>query len=114
MNNLEHEVNVATFSIEEFAQKLIEAANEFKAKDYKKNALKELDDLEERGIHIPYSAFIVHDYPDFNHIMLKVTFPDTFAIKICINPESIKENPQIAYRLAELYKSFFELVAKEE
>ena len=114
MSNLEHEINIAIFNADEFAQKLIEAANEFEAKDYKKNALEELDDLEEKGVHIPYSAFIVHDYPDFNHIELKVTFPDTFAIKICINPESIKENPQIASRLAELYKSFFELGAKEE
>ena len=114
MEHLEQEVDTETFNTEEFAKKLIDMANNFDAKDYKKNALKELDDLEEKGTHIPYSAFIVHNYPDFNHIELKVTQPNIFVIKICINPEAIKENPATAYGLAELYKSFFDQGAREE
>lgn len=114
MEHLEQEIDTKTFNTEEFAKKLIDMANNFDAKDYKKNALKELDDLEEKGTHIPYSAFIIHNYPEFNHIELKVTQPNIFVIKICINPEAIKENPQMAYGLAQTYQSFFNMGARQE
>ena len=114
MNSLEQEVDPKTFNVEEFAQKLIKMANEFDAKDYKKNAIKELDKLQEQGITIPYSAFIVHNYPDFNHIELKVTQPNVFVIKMCVNPETIKEYPETAYGLAQMYESFFKEGAREE
>jgi len=93
-------------TVKEFEKQLTDMVNNFDAKDYKKNALKELDDLEEKGIHIPYSAFIVHNYPDFNHIELKVTQLDTFVMKICVNPEVLKDNPKAIKGLAKMFKGW--------
>lgn len=114
MENIEQEVNPKTFNAEEFAQKLIDMANNFVAKDFKKNALKELDDLEAKGIHIPYSAYIVHAYPDFNHIELKITQPDVFVFKMSVNPQTIKDYPDTALQLALMYQGFMDMGAKEE
>lgn len=114
MERLEQEVDTKTFKAEEFAQRLIDMANNFEAKDYKKNALKELDDLEAKGILIPYSAYIVHAYPDFNHIELKVTQPDVFVFKLCVNPQTIKEYPDTALQLAVMFQSFMDMGAKED
>lgn len=114
MEHLEQEVDTETFNTEEFAKKLIGMANNFDAKDFKKNALKELAEIEKKTKKsTAYTRFIVENYPDFNHIELKVTQPNIFVIKICINPEAIKENPATAYGLAELYKSFFDQGARE-
>ena len=114
MEKLEQEVNPKTFKAEEFAQRLIDMANNFDAKDYKKNALKELNDLEAKGILIPYSAYIVHAYPDFNHIELKVTQPDVFVMKMCVNPQTIKDYPDTALQLAVMFQGFMDMGAKEE
>lgn len=108
------QVNPTTFKAEEFAQKLIDMANNFDAKDYKKNALKELDDLKSKGIVLPYSAYIVNAYPDFNHIELKVTQPDVFVFKMCVNPQTIKEYPDTALQLAVMFQSFMDMGATEE
>lgn len=114
MEKLEQEVNIEDFNVEEFAQKLIKMANEFDAKDYKKNALKELDDLETKDIHIPYSAFIVHNCPEFNHIELRITRPDVFVFKLCVNPQIIVDYPDTAYGLAQLYENFVNMSKGEE
>ena len=114
MEKLEQEVNPENFNVEEFAQNLIDMANNFDAKDYKKNALKELDNLQEKGITIPYSAYIVHAYPDFNHIELKVTQPDVFVMKMCVNPQTIKDYPETALQLALMYQSFMDMGARED
>ena len=114
MEKLEQEVNPETFDVKEFAEKLIQMSKDFCAKDYKKNAIKELDDLQEKGITVPYSAYIVHAYPDFNHIELKVTQPDVFVFKMCVNPQTIIEYPDTALQLALMYQAFFNMGAREE
>ena len=111
---MENKGNTKPFNVKEYAQELIKMANEFNAKDFKKNALKELDELEEQNIVIPHTAFIVHNYPDFNHIEIKLTEPNKFTFKIDVNPEEIKKNPQLAYELANMYSSWIAAGAKEE
>ena len=92
------------FNKAEFAEKLIKMAEEFDPHDYRTNAFKEIEEVEALGKNIPHIAFIVNDYPEFNHIELKCTQPDVFVFKICVNPEAIKENHDFAYQLAGLYE----------
>ena len=92
------------FNLEEFAQRLIRMAKEFDPHDYKANALKELEEVESSGKSVPHIAFIINEYPDFNHIELKCTQPGEFTFKICVKPELILENNnQLAYELAGMY-----------
>lgn len=91
------------FNKEEFAKKLIKMAEEFDPHDYRANAFREIEEVEALGKRVPHIAFIVNDYPEFNHIELKCTQPDVFVFKICVNPKVIIENHQFAYELAEMY-----------
>ena len=93
------------FNIDEFAKKLIEMAENFNPHDYRANAFKEIEEVEALGKIVPHITFIVKEYPDFNHIELKCTQPNLFVFKLCINPEAIKENHDLAYQLAELYEN---------
>jgi hypothetical protein len=94
---------MAEFNKEEFANKLIKMAEEFDPHDYRANAFREIEEVEALGKRVPHIAFIVNDYPEFNHIELKCTQPDVFVFKICVNPAVIRENHQFAYELAEMY-----------
>jgi len=92
------------FNVDEFAQKLIDMAKNFNPHDYRANAFKEIEEVEALGKRVPHIAFIVNDYPEFNHIELKCTQPDIFVIKMCVNPKAILEHPEFAYQLAGLYE----------
>ena len=59
------------FNIDEFAKKLIEMAENFEPHDYRANAFKEIEEVEALGKIVSHIAFIVNDYPEFNHIELK-------------------------------------------
>lgn len=91
------------FDKEAFAQRLIKMAEEFDSHDYRANALKEIDEIKTLGKNVPHIAFIVNEYPEFNHIKLQCTQPNIFVFKICVNPKVIIENHQFAYNLAEMY-----------
>ena len=94
------------FNVEKFAKKLIKMAEEFDPHDYRANASREIEEIEALGKRVPHIAFIVNDYPEFNHIQLKCTQPDVFVFKICVNPAAIRENHQLAHELAEVYASW--------
>lgn len=94
---------MAEFDKEAFAQRLIKMAEEFEPHDYRANAFKEINEIEALGKSVPHIAFIVNEYPDFNHIKLKCTQSDAFVFKICVNPKVIIENHQFAHELAEMY-----------
>lgn len=91
----------------EIAEKLITYAKEFVNKDYKKNALKELENLD-KIIPIPNTKFIIDDYPDFNHILVRLEIPDKCIFKICINPEFILENESWAYSVADMMQTWLD------
>lgn len=101
-------------NVEELAQKLINMANDFDAKHVKELLLKELDSIENASKRVPCISALVQGYPDFDHIEVKVTEGDVFAIRFCINPEVIKLTPETAYALAEMCEQFRLLGAKEE
>lgn len=101
-------------NVEEFAQRLINMANDFDAKHIKELLLKELESMESAGKRVPYISAIVQGYPDFDHIEVKVTQGDVFVLRFCINPEVIKLTPETAYALAEMCEQFRLLGAKEE
>ena len=105
---------MSKFNKEAFAEKLIKMANEFVSHDYKANAVKELDDIELSGKHVPNIAFIVDKYPDFNYIELKCEQPGNFMFKICVNPQLILNNPQFALTLADTYAFWIENGGQED
>jgi len=92
---------------DEIAEILIKNAKEFVGKDYKKNALKELENLD-KDISIPNIKFIIDDYPDFNHILVRLEIPDKCIFKICISPEFILENEKMTYSLADMMKTWLD------
>lgn len=105
---------MAEFNIEEFAKKLIDMAENFDPHDYRANAFKEIEEVEALGKRVPHIAFIVNEYPDFNHIELKCTQPGVFVFKICVSPEAIKDNHEFAYQLAGLYELWVQQGGHEE
>jgi len=90
---------------DEIAEKLIKYAKEFVGKDYKKNALQELENLD-KDISIPNIKFIVDDYPNFNHILVRLEIPDKCLFKICLNPEFILEDKNVPYSIADIMQTF--------
>lgn len=101
-------------NVEELAQRILNMANDFDAKHVKELLLKELDSIEEASKRVPYISALVQGYPDFDHIEVKVTQDNVFAIRFCISPEVVKLTPETAYALAEMCEQFRLLGAKEE
>ena len=100
--------------IEEIEKMLIDKATDFMGYDYKKHALEEIEDLEKKNISIPNIAFIVEQYPNFNHIALKLEVPKSCILKICIDPNIILENKEATHSLANIINGWFEKGAKLE
>lgn len=92
---------------DEIAKTLIKSAKEFVSHDYKKNALLELENLD-KIISIPNVKFIISDYPDFNHILVRLEIPDKCLFKICVSPEFILENESMAYSLADVMQTWLD------
>ena len=96
----------------EFRQKLRYMIKNFEYWDWKKKAWKEFDDLREKqGVKLDDLIHICHvidDYPDFNHIEFKVTKPNMFVIKICLDIEYLKKlNDKQLNKVADsFYKKF--------
>lgn len=101
-------------SVEELEKMLIDKATDFISHDYKKHAFEEIKDLEKKNISVPNIAFIVEQYPDFNHIDLKLEVPKSCILKICIDPKIILENKETAHALANIINEWFEMGAKLE
>lgn len=101
-------------NVKEFADRLREMAKDFEPKDYRANAKKELEKAREAGLSMPHAEFIAFDYPEFNHIQLKLTAGDSYQIRMCINPKVILENPGMAEAIAEMYVGWMAMGAKEE
>ena len=91
----------------EFEKQVTEMVENFVPHDYKSNALKELSEIETKTkkstLHI---RFIVNDYPDFNHIEFKVTQPGMFVIKMCVNPEELKNNPKAIKKIGKMFNGW--------
>lgn len=92
---------------DEIAKALIKRAKEFVNHDYKKNALQELEKID-KNISIPNIEFIISDYPDFNHILVNLEIPDSCIFKICISPEIILKNENMAYSIADMMKTLLD------
>lgn len=80
--------------LKEIEKQILDTLKNFEEHDYKKNALKELDNIYE-NFHVPtcYNLEeIVNQYPDFNHLKINITFAnsdlkDSVMITLCIKPE---------------------------
>ena len=93
--------------LKKFEKQLTEMVENFIYHDYKKNAEKELLEIENKTKKATsHIRFIVNDYPDFNHIELKITQPDIFVMKICINPTALKNNPKSIKKIVKMFKGW--------
>lgn len=86
--------------------------------NHRENALKEMDYIRDKvGLDkIKHIAFIVGDYPDYDHFLLKITGDGVFA-RIGMGREYLKalNNEQIRQLAEDLHKSWGELpLIKEE
>ena len=100
--------------VDEFEKMLIDKATNFINYDYKKHALEEIEDLEKKNIFVPSISFIVEQYPDFNHIVIKLENTNSYIFKICVNPKVILENKEITHEIAVLMNSWLTVGATIE
>lgn len=100
--------------VNEFEEMLIDKATDFTGYDYKKYALEEIEDLEKKNIFVPNISFIVDQYPDFNHIAVKLEIPKSCILKICIDPNIILENKEATHAMAVILDTWREMGAKFE
>lgn len=100
----------------DYEKEIIEMAKDFKHNNYKEKALKELDNV--RSVFklddVQNIAWIVGRYPDFDHIELKVEVKDQWILRLCVAPEVVLENPDIARGFAEMANYFAEKGAHRE
>ena len=78
--------------LKQIENELIEMINNHCDHDYKANAFKELDKVEEAGFVCPNCAFIVEQYPDFNSIMFRLEQPGMYVTINYININSLRNN----------------------
>lgn len=80
--------------------------------NHRENALKEMDHIRDKvGLdEIKHIAFIVGDYPDYDHFLLKITGDGVFA-RIGMSREYLKtlSDEQIRQLAEDLHKSWGEL-----
>lgn len=79
--------------------------------DYRKHAIEELAEVEDNGFRVRNIAYIVSQYPDFNHVELKVTIPNHFILSLRINPYDYKDLPprkkkRAIRKLVKMYSGF--------
>lgn len=72
-------------------QKLLEYIDLQETYDHKENALKEFDKIREKFLldDLIHIGFIVNDYPDFDHLLLKVD-GNGFFLKFGLSREYLK------------------------
>ena len=93
--------------LKQLEKQLTEMVENFIYHDYKKNAEKELLEIENKTKKATsHIRFIVNNYPDFNHIELKFTQPGIFVMKLCINPEVLKNDPKSIKKLVKMFKGW--------
>lgn len=92
----------------EFKEEFKQRIREYCGADYKKNALKEIAEVEATGKTMPHTYFIVSTYPDFNNIEIKLTYPDMLVMKFCMSLDMLKKmsEKQIDKFINKFYKNF--------
>ena len=89
-------------------KEITEMVENFDARDFKKNALKELNAIETKTKKsTAYIRHIVLGYPDFNSIEFRITRPDIFVAKININVEALKGNKKAIRNAAKLVLKWY-------
>ena len=101
-------------AIEELEKELTEMVNNFVEHDYRKEALKELDEIEKLGKICPNCAFIVESYPNFNSIVFKLEKPNHLILTIAINYKDLVGQPQAIHNAALMIHSWFDMGAEEK
>lgn len=75
----------------ELAKTFNDLIDNFECYDYKRNAYKELLDIEMKtNKQYPHIAFILEQYPEFNNVCIKISKPDHFILSLCVNPNDFK------------------------
>lgn len=89
--------------VKELEKQITEMIEHFNMLDLKKKALKELDDIRKNTKRSTvHTAYIVHQYPDFNSITFSVTKPNTFVLKISVNVDALKGNKKAIHNAAKM------------
>lgn len=89
--------------LKELEKSIQELVDNFEECDYKLKALSELSNFDD--VKFEACRHIVNDYPDFNHIELKITNTDAFVFKLCINPKYMKDKKTIR-KLAKAFRGW--------
>lgn len=63
-------------------------------------ALKELEAAAKAGIATPHASYIVGEYPDFDHITLKVEVPGKYRLTLSVAEECLEEHPELVDEFA--------------
>ncbi len=105
-------------TVEDIEQAIRDYLSDKTVYNHKENALKELDHIRDKvGLDkIKHITFIVGDYPDYDHFLLKITGDGVFA-RIGMSREYLKtlNDEQIRQLAEDLHKSWGELpLIKEE
>ena len=101
--------------IKELEKQLTEMVENFSNYDYRKNALRELEEVEQLGKkNYPNMAFIIQQYPNFNSICFKISQPNHFVVSISINVDDLKGNPKAIHNAAKMISHWYKNGGKKE
>lgn len=90
----------------ELEQNIANLVENFTPNNYKMRALGEMNRATTEENQLLACAKIVADYPDFDHVQLKITVPNRFVVKFCINPSELKDNPKMIKKFAKAFKGW--------
>ena len=89
--------------VKELEKQITEMVEHFDAKDFKKNALKEIETIKSSTKKsTAFIEYIVSEYPDFNSITFSATQPNAFVIKISINIDELRGNKKAIHNAAKM------------
>ena len=101
-------------TLEELEKEITEMVDNFVEHNYKKEALKELDEIEKLEKRCPNCAFIVENYPNFNSIVFKLEEPNHLILTIAINYKDLVGQPKAIHKAAKMIYSWYKKGAVEK